>query len=361
MVLRLPPCIRNFLLAFFRCLRSSLLVFSSKFSISSESSSELLTYLHHSASDPTIDYNNLSVNPSWLLPKCQDTMFSAKTWTPFPVCQYTNQRSNHSDKRQGMNNNSDLANSVQALLHTKLIGRRLYYYPNLSSTMDTARKIAEQRTAEGTVVITDKQTAARGRLGRSWLSPEGSLAMSIILQPSLDKLSQLVMISSLAVVRAISKVTGLESMIKWPNDVLIDDKKVCGILIESVIKGGQLDYAIIGIGINVNFDPSAFPEISEIATSLSCQSATEVSKTKLIPVLLSELEHLYLEAQAGAPLYRDWQEKLETLGKWIQVKSGETVEQGIAEATTEKGNLVLRRSDGSLIEIASGDVTVIKS
>lgn len=227
--------------------------------------------------------------------------------------------------------------------------------------MDTAKKIAEQRTTEGAVVITDKQTAARGRLGRSWFSPEGSLAMSIILQPSLDNLSQLVMISSLAVVRAISQVTGIESLIKWPNDVLINGKKVCGILIESVIKGERLDYAIIGIGINVNFDPSDFPEIAKIATSLSCQSATEISKTRLISVLLFELEHLYLEAQAGAPLYRDWQEKLETLGKWIQVKSGETVEQGIAEATTEKGNLILRRSDSSLIEIASGDVTVIKS
>jgi len=226
--------------------------------------------------------------------------------------------------------------------------------------MKTAKELVKKETAEGTVVIAGTQTAGKGRIGRTWLSPVGSLAMSVILKPSVDNLPQLVMIASLAVVRAIKKVTGLKTQIKWPNDVLVKNKKVCGILIENEVKGGKVNSAIIGIGINVNFDPLDFPEITGIATSLSHEIGTEISKVELTSTLLSELERLYLEAQAGAPVYREWQENMETLGRWIKVKNGETVEQGKAETVTENGNLVLRRADGSLTEIVAGDVTIIK-
>ncbi|MCX6010056.1 MAG: biotin--[acetyl-CoA-carboxylase] ligase, partial [Chloroflexi bacterium] len=158
----------------------------------------------------------------------------------------------------------------------------------------------------------------------------------------------------------IKKVAGIEAQIKWPNDKLIKGKKICGILIENEVKGDRVNFAILGIGINVNFDPLAFPEISDIATSLSHELGTKISKAAFISTLLPELEQLYLEAQAGAPVYREWQENMETLGRWIQVKTGETVEQGKAETVTENGNLILRRADGSLTAIVAGDVTVIK-
>lgn len=259
-----------------------------------------------------------------------------------------------------MSNRQNIEASLQSRLNTKFVGRQLHYYPSLTSTMEVAKKVAIEGAAEGTVVIADKQTAGRGRLGRAWLSPKGSLAMSIILKPSLKSLPQLIMIASLAVVRAIRKVAGLETQIKWPNDVLIKSKKVCGILIESEVKGDRVNFAIIGIGINVNLNPLAFPKISAIATSLSHELGKEVPKDELTGALLYELEQLYLEAQAGASIYKEWQKHMETLGRWIQVRAGESVEQGKAETVTENGNLLLRRADGSLAEIVVGDITVIK-
>lgn len=259
-----------------------------------------------------------------------------------------------------MLNGKDIKTYIKSRLNTKFVGRQLYYYHQVATTMEAAKELAKKGTAEGTVIIADTQTAGRGRLGRAWLSPEGSLSMSLILKPSLDNLPQLVMTASLAVVRTIKKVAGLETQIKWPNDVLIKGKKVCGILIENEVKGDRVNFAIIGIGMNVNFDPLAFPEISDIATSLSHELGAEVSKVELTIALLSELEQLYLEAKAGAPIYKEWQENMEMLGRWIQVKTGEAVEQGKAETVTQTGNLILRRADGSITEIVAGDVTVIK-
>jgi len=259
-----------------------------------------------------------------------------------------------------MSNRQNIVTSLQARLETRFVGRHVHYYPSLASTMEVARKAAGEGAVEGTVVIADRQTSGRGRLGRVWLSPKGSIAMSIILKPLVSNLPQLVMIASLAVVRAIGKVAGLEAQIKWPNDVMIRGKKVCGILIESEVKGDRVNAAIIGIGINVNLNPSAFPEISTLATSLSHELGKEVSRDELTGTLLYELEQLYLEAQAGAPIYREWQAHMETLGRWIQVRAGESVEEGKAETLTEHGNLILRRADGSSAEIVAGDVTVIK-
>jgi len=259
-----------------------------------------------------------------------------------------------------MVDNQDIRSCLQSRLTTKFVGRNLFYYPKLPTTMETARELAKKGAAEGTAVIAGTQTTGRGRLARTWLSPEGNLAMSVILMPSMNKLPQLVMIASLAVVKAIKQVAGLETRIKWPNDIMLKGKKVCGILIENEVKGGKVNFAVIGIGINVNFQPLDFPEIADIATSLSHEAGQKISNVELTSALLLELERLYLEAQAGATVYREWQENMETLGKRIKVNTGKSVEQGVAKTVTENGNLLLQRDDGSLIEIVAGDVTVIK-
>ncbi len=249
---------------------------------------------------------------------------------------------------------------LESHLATEFVGRQLYQYTTITSTMDVAKELARDGAAEGTVIIANKQTWGKGRAGRAWLSPEGNLAMSIILRPSMENLPQLIMVASLAVVRAIKSVSGLETHIKWPNDVMVKNKKICGILIESEVKGTAINFAIIGIGINVNLNPVAFPEISSLATSLLQELGTEVSRNELCYVVLSELEKLYLEAKAGAPTYKEWQQHMNTLGKSIRVKLGESVEQGIAESVTKGGNLMLRDANGNLTEIIAGDVEIIK-
>ena len=248
--------------------------------------------------------------------------------------------------------------SIASNLKTRFIGQRIIYYPKLTSTMDVARREAQQGAAEGTVVAAGEQTAGRGRIKRAWLSPKGSIALSVILYPGVTYLPFLIMLASLAVVHSIDKVAGLKSQVKWPNDVLINGRKVCGILVESEVRGDKVNYAIIGIGINANFRVSDFPEISSIATSLSDELGRDISRLDLIQCLLVEIERLYLTLQAGGSIYEEWRDNLVTLGRRVHVKSGEDVYEGIAEEVARDGSLLLRRSDGSLTKIVAGDVTL---
>lgn len=247
-------------------------------------------------------------------------------------------------------------------LNTRFVGQRCYRYYEVPTTMEVARKLAKEGAPEGTVVIADTQTAGRGRLGRSWFSPRGGLAMSVIFKPAIEHIPYMVMVASLSVVEAVKQTTGIICSLKWPNDVLIGGKKVCGILIENEMTAGQVSFTIVGIGVNINFDPSTFPEISDTATSLSCELGKSVDSDEFVRALLFELERLYLQIRAGKTygVYRLWKERLETLRKWITVKSGQQVEEGRAVDVTEKGSLVLQRADNSLIEIMAGDVTIIK-
>ena len=248
--------------------------------------------------------------------------------------------------------------SIADNLGTSIIGQRIIYYPRLSSTMDIARQEAQQGAIGGTVIIAGEQTEGRGRVKRTWLSPEGNIALSIILYPGLPHLPSLIMVASLAVVHSIEAVTGLKSQVTWPNDVLIGGKKVCGILIESDVRGNRVAYAIIGIGINVNFRPSDFPEIQPTATSLSHELGREVSRLSIIQCQLVEIERLYLGLSAGESIYEGWRDRLVTLGKRVHVKWDRTRYEGIAESVARDGSLLLRQSDGRLTKIVAGDVTL---
>lgn len=248
--------------------------------------------------------------------------------------------------------------SITSNLGTHFVGQRVICYPSLTSTMEVAKQEAQLGAVEGTVVIADEQTAGRGRIKRVWLSPKGSLALSIILYPSVVNLPSLIMLASLAVVHSIGAVTGLKSQIKWPNDVLVNGRKVCGILIESGVRANIVDYAIIGIGVNVNLRLADFPEIQSIATSLSAELGRGVSRLNIIRRLLVEMERLYLVLQAGGSIYEEWRDSLVTLGRKVRVKSGKTVYEGIAESVAKDGSLLLRHSNGNLSKIVAGDATL---
>ncbi len=257
-----------------------------------------------------------------------------------------------------MLDNSLSAESISSNLKTRFVGHRVIYYSTLDSTMTAGRKEARRGAVEGTVVIAEEQTAGRGRRERIWLSPQGGIALSIILRPTMTRLPSLIMIASLAVVYSIKDVTGLKAQIKWPNDVLIKNRKVCGILIENGIRGEKVDYSVIGIGINVNLRLPNFPEIQPIATSLSDETGKSVSRLEMTRHLLTEFERLYLLLQKGGSVYEQWCDNLVTLGKKVTVKTGKATLEGIAEAVDRDGSLLLRKPDGSLERIVAGDVTL---
>jgi len=243
-------------------------------------------------------------------------------------------------------------------LATRFIGQEVTCYPGLPSTNDVAKRRAKAGAKEGTVIVAEEQTAGRGRIKRRWLSPRGSIALSIILYPPLAYLPSLIMVASLAVARSIEQVTGLKAQLKWPNDVLVNGKKVCGILVESDVRGDKVDCAVIGIGININLKLSEFPQIAPMATSLSQELGREVSRREVVQSLLAQAEKLYLALADGDSVFKQWRDRLATLGKKVQVSSEEATYKGTAESVAPDGSLLLRQPDGSLLKIVAGDVTL---
>lgn len=243
-------------------------------------------------------------------------------------------------------------------LHTSFIGQKIFCYDVLDSTMEAARREALWGATAGTVIIADRQTQGRGRLQRPWLSPTGSLAFSIILRPNIEYLPYMVMLTSMAVCNSIKSVTRLRPVIKWPNDILINEKKVSGILIENDIRNNSLKYCIIGIGINVNLHIPDMPEIASIATSLSDQMGKQISRQNILVHCLTEMDTLYKLLPKTDYIVERWQKNLITLGQKVQVTWKDQIFTGTAESTTSDGNLLVRETSGALREVMAGDVTL---
>lgn len=270
--------------------------------------------------------------------------------------------------------------ALERLLETRVIGHgdRLFYLPTVGSTNTLAMQLAHERSDEGLVVLTDSQTAGKGRQGRRWVDAPGhNVLSSIVLRPVFPP-HLLVMLASLAVVRAIAETCGVTATIKWPNDVLIEERKVAGILIETShdSQGGLV--AVIGIGINANgsMDELAL-QLADSATLVAGATTLEtacghpVSREKLIACLLRSIEGDYLVLQqegAGeraaatgqvphSRLIRErWRDRLSMLGRTIQVRQGENLISGVAEDVDGNGELLLRRHSGELVNITWGSV-----
>lgn len=227
--------------------------------------------------------------------------------------------------------------------------------------MNEAARLAREGAADGTVVVAETQTAGRGRFGRNWVSPGGNIYMSVIFRPTLDALPFLSLLAGVATAQTIRKTTGLSPKIKWPNDVILHGKKVSGILVESVMEGGAVCYAVLGIGLNVALDPSQSEETSGIATSLEAATGKPLAREEVLRQLLQDLDSLYLRLCQGQTPLEPWRAMLETLGQRVQVTWRNETYSGLAESIDPLGNLQLRLEDGQLITMTAGDVTLRSS
>lgn len=243
------------------------------------------------------------------------------------------------------------------------IGQPLLHLPAIPSTNSEAMTRAQQGAAEGTLVTTDHQTAGRGRMGRSWVAlPNEQLALSLILHPTFPP-HFLVMASALAVAEAIEATASVRPAIKWPNDVLIEGRKVCGILIEtSIATSGTV--AVLGIGINVNGSLAAYPELAERATTLADALGHPIPREPLLIDLLRRLDDLYSALrtdgtggeQARRQLREAWRARLATLGQRVTIQQNGQVLTGIAADVDAMGALELVADDGTRHTITWGDV-----
>ena len=253
---------------------------------------------------------------------------------------------------------SVVAQMLRAGLYTAIVGRSVRFYQSTPSTMDDAARWARAGAAEGVVVVAETQTASRGRQGRRWVSDAGNLYFSVLFRPKTAALPLLNPLAGVAVARAIRRTAGLYPAIKWPNDIMIDGRKVAGILAESALSGSRIDYAIVGVGVNIGLEVSAEPEIAHTAASLNRLAGASVDRAELLRHILQHMDALYLDLCRGRSPIPEWRRWLDTIGQRITVAHYDTAHTGLAEDVDDTGNLLLRTADGSLLTLAAGDITL---
>jgi BirA family transcriptional regulator, biotin operon repressor / biotin---[acetyl-CoA-carboxylase] ligase len=249
---------------------------------------------------------------------------------------------------------------------TKTIGRDIQVFEETTSTNDMIEKLARDGVKEGVVVFAESQTKGRGRLGRKWISPAyKGLWFSILLRPNLrpQEATQLTVASATALRRAIESETGLKPEIKWPNDILINGKKVAGILTELSAEVDRVKHIILGIGVDVNLDVGELPaELRKTATSLKIESGGMISRAELAVAVLCELDFDYARIGGGkfATIADEWESHCATIGKNVTVHIGDRKIRGRAESLDDDGALLVRTEHGHLERVIGGDVTLEK-
>ena len=264
-----------------------------------------------------------------------------------------------------------IVQSIGKKMKTKLIGRQIYYYEELGSTQELAIYLAENNSeaVNGTAILAERQDRGRGRINSKWISPSGGIWLSIILKPNMpaNKSPLLKFIAALAVCDTIAQNTGLESKVKWPNDILINHKKVCGILLDIATKGSSIEYAVIGIGINANVNiRKILPYIPDhkrndvSVTSLKSElSGKYVNRPSFLKLLFERLEHYYCylekEDLGGMVILNQINDRLDILNAVVTIQQTDKTIEGLVVGLGLDGSLVLKKNDGSLIEVLSGD------
>lgn len=253
--------------------------------------------------------------------------------------------------------------STASMNSTRIIGRHILRCDRVTSTNDRAREFAAESEPEGLVITAEEQTAGRGRMGRQWHAPpRTSIQLSLLLRPPLapHQAPRLTAIAALALTAALRAEWGLTPTLKWHNDVLLHDKKCAGILVETAITGDALSYAIVGIGVNVNFSmPAAYPDLAPFATTLADELGHAVDRAALERALLERLDAYYARLRAGEDFLDEYRAHLSTLGRAVRAETPWGIEEGIAEDVDLDGALCLR-CNGKTIKLIAGDVTLLK-
>lgn len=251
---------------------------------------------------------------------------------------------------------------LESIRATEWAGCEIYYYDSIDSTNTKAKELAEEGHPAGTLVVADQQVAGKGRRGRSWESPHGTgIFMTLVLKPDINpnNASMLTLVAAMATAEAISRVTGEEAKIKWPNDIVVGGKKICGILTEMSAQFDYINHIVIGIGINVHNEE--FPEeIREMAGSLYLACGKRFHRADLIEAFLEEFEKyyaVYLETEDMQGLYAEYNQMLVNMGRQVKVLDPKEPFEGKAMGITKKGELIVDTWESRKL-VSSGEVSV---
>ena len=252
---------------------------------------------------------------------------------------------------------------VASRLQTERMGRQIRYFSRIDSTNQYAKRIAEEGAPDGTLIIADEQTAGKGRSGRTWVTPPAeAIAFTLLLRPKLspDRISMVTLVMGLAVTNAVNSLHGVSAGIKWPNDVVIKGRKLCGILTEMSAEVRQVNYIVIGVGINANL--TSFPEeIREIATSLKLELGRDINRAELIARVMAEFERLYAEFEAQGDLgavMQEYNELCLNAGSKVRVLDPNGEYTGTSRGINSMGELLVETEDGKMQEVYAGEVSV---
>ncbi|MCT4686468.1 biotin--[acetyl-CoA-carboxylase] ligase [Vallitalea sp.] len=248
-------------------------------------------------------------------------------------------------------------------LNTEIIGNKIINFDKLDSTNQQAKKLALEGASNGTVIIAEEQTAGKGRRGKMWVSPPGTgIWMSVVLRPSVmpENASMLTLVAGLAVCKAVREITNLEASIKWPNDIVVNGKKICGLLTEMNSEIDFINFVVVGIGINVNIEKFP-PELDNIATSLMIEGNQSYQRKKLVKRTLEIFEGYYkkyLETEDLTKIIEEYNEHCINIGRKVRVTGRKQDITGNVKCVTNKGELIVTDQQGEDIVVTSGEVSV---
>ncbi len=257
-------------------------------------------------------------------------------------------------------------NEILDGLNTKTIGKELYLFKEVMSTNTVAKFLSENDVNNGTVILSEKQSGAKGRLGKSWESPLGGIWLSLVVKPNVDhsKIPMITLATGVAVVKTLERIGIENAEIKWPNDVMINDKKVCGILTEAITKFNSIESVIIGVGIDANFDVNVLSEeLQEGTTTLDIELGHRVNENEIIRFFLEEFERIGILFEEGGfeRILKEWRKYSYSIGKIVEVREPFSKSyDGYVLGISREGALVVEKIDGTLEKVISGECIIKK-